>query len=185
MIVELFGLPGVGKSTYARTRAEASEYTQVKFSKKGAVIWWCVVAAIIHPLIFFKHLTWCLMHNAHPFYVWNFFCVRIAKYTKASLATGTVLIDEGLLQNVLSFPSEKMDVAGMRRFLATVPTAHTVIVLTVGDAERQRRVQQRPYQSWRQKRNPAPDYDSIMKHNHDLFVAATSTQQQWSCIDNT
>lgn len=185
MIIELFGLPGVGKSTYARTVASEFGYTTISLRNKRTVMGWCMVAMMRFPAPFFRHLVWCLRHNPRPFYVWNFFCVRIAKYTKASVAAGSVILDEGPLQNILSFPNTKLTEENIQRFLKTIPKAGEVIILTATDAERRQRLRKRPYQSWRQHHDVVVDYDSIMRHNHDLLVAAVSDQPSFRVVDHT
>lgn len=185
MIVELFGLPGVGKSTYANQLVKESQYVRIVLNKKSAVLWWCLRALVRSPLLFFRHLAWCLTHNGSRFYIWNFFFVRVAKYSKAATVQGTALLDEGLLQNVLSLPNEKLDEKSINHFLNTIPDAGKVIIVSVAEEERQRRLQQRPYQTWRQKSDATLDYDVIMRHNHEVFLQVVKGRERFSLVDNT
>lgn len=109
----------------------------------------------------------------------------MAKYAKAATIKGTALLDEGPLQNVLSLPNEKLNEKSINHFLSTVPDAGKVSIVTVAEEERQRRLQQRPYQTWRQKSDATLDYDVIMRHNHEVFLQVVKGRERFSLVDNT
>jgi hypothetical protein len=93
-------------------------------------------------------------------------------------------LDEGPIQNLLSFPNKKVDEKSIRQFLSSLPDSGEVILLTVAEEVRQRRLQQRPYVTWRQKQNSIINYDDVMKCNHDLLVSIVSVQERFNLIEN-
>lgn len=105
MIIELYGLPGTGKTTVAKRIAERTDFKIVVIKNKRELAWLNTLFFLKHPTRFFM-LLWYIAVNSHGprmFYYkfMNSFLLNNAKQQKA-LHFKNALIDQGYFQNIIS-----------------------------------------------------------------------------------
>lgn len=143
MIIELYGLPGSGKTTFARRLRERCGYRLVRLHSPRRVLWYFFRSMFIDPKIFWHGLWFVVRHNPHYLDVWNFFCIRYAKYyvARACEKRGEkVIFDEGPLQNLLSIPQGVLSDQHYRQYLDHVPEVDKIIAFDVPQAVRRQRL---------------------------------------------
>ena len=105
MIVELVGLPGSGKSTFARTLEGEGKWKRARVSGNIELLWYSKLFCLRHPVSAYHQLCWLIRHRGHRA-LWytkfvNLSLVHNAKYMKAR-GMQNALSDQGHLQNVMS-----------------------------------------------------------------------------------
>ena len=117
MIAEVYGLPGSGKSTIARGLVALPEgvCTLVDFHSKGERYKFILRFVALHPILFVRWMRVLMAHRLLFWYKLHLLSVTFAKVAKAEiLSAPLVLVDEGLLQRLLTVfdrPIEKTQVA--------------------------------------------------------------------------
>lgn len=148
MIVELFGLPGSGKTTIARS-----------FAKDGAVVVPAqsffdiagegFIFLACHPMravrfFFFVFRNAPIQYRA--LLLTNLFFASVAKYARAkrlSRRGGIVVIDQGPFQTFLSLFEEDPSETALRKLLSILPKPDILIALSVSEEERVKRIEKR------------------------------------------
>lgn len=173
MIIELYGLPGSGKTTFAKHIKISSEWVNVTLSGKLEIVSNFFIGFILHPIVFTKGFIYWGTRNRSIFYLWNFYFVRYAKYQKAcflNISNKYVLLDEGPLQNIISYPEKKITDVELQKSLYLLPKVNKVIIFAVDEIQRKKQLSGRSYhQSWRKKNENDNDWDLIMIQNDILF----------------
>lgn len=123
MIIELYGLPGSGKTTHAKNLVANYEYVLIPNPKNTTLE--KLSASFRHPgiVLFFlreiifetiKNKTWLLV--IFKISVLFSTLIKIIKASKCS-ADQKVLIDEGLLQRILSIYETKLSASKLKQIL--------------------------------------------------------------------
>lgn len=109
MIVELVGLPGGGKSTFARRLVEDGEWKIVNVSGRTELVFYNALFLLGHPILFTQGLIWfCRYRGSRELWYMKFmnlFLVHNAKYMKAQIKAKEyprAIIDQGHHQNAIS-----------------------------------------------------------------------------------
>jgi glycosyltransferase involved in cell wall biosynthesis len=151
MIIELFGLPGAGKSSLARAW-EQEGAVRIRALSRGELVAENILYALRQPLSCVRQLRW-LLASAPPAARYtlfmNAFLVHNAKYERARRVSnrGTIaLIDQGHFQNVLSIFGTAPTAGELEAYARTLPRPHLLVVLDVAKEERLRRLAQRSWQ---------------------------------------
>jgi len=142
MVIELFGLPGAGKTTLARELSLATGIPVVRLSLFQRIFEWKMYALknVAHAF----HIVKFLLHHAtaHRYELFMNGCVdRYGRFAYAKKHGG--IIDEGPLQNVLSFPSRTLFSKEMDEVVASLPRPDVVIRVVASDADRASRQERR------------------------------------------
>lgn len=172
MIVELYGLPAVGKTTYARLCTSA---THVKLSSRSEKFRWFCAFLIHHP---FKALmqAYTLACNSPSIKLFamkciNIFFVRNALMMKAqSMEASCILLDEGPLQSILSIFEVPLTKEQAKRYLQALILPDALIILDVSTEERKKRLNRRR-QGIRDSLGEEykASWDRIFIHNHNVI----------------
>lgn len=143
MIIELCGLPGVGKS-----RVAAMVYDVLKIPKQstptrtqilcGGI--WGMVTEFPSSLLMIKA---ALATSWRPYYVWNILFYRYATYMLAKRHSSWIILDEGLAQNLISYAPALQSVGTRRRLHRSLPPVSLRILIDVEDAIRQKNIIER------------------------------------------
>ncbi len=147
MIVELFGLPATGKSSFAGI-LEKEGYTRITVSSKVAIVFWNLLFMFFHPISFFG-IFFVLLKISNSFVVFRFnffngFLHRNAKWQKALFTRRErVLIDEGHFQNILSFFSTEASDTGIKNIIKYTKKPDMLYILTLDEVEREKRLAMR------------------------------------------
>lgn len=147
MTIELFGLPGAGKSTLARALESTGRAQRIRIESRGELLWRSAAYAFDHPFDALMQLSYLIRYAGSPqlYYTkfMNLFLQHAAKYQKARSAQGAVVIDQGHLQNLLSLFERPVSREELVQYLAFLPMPNQVWVCEASDDERARRLRAR------------------------------------------
>ncbi|KKP92335.1 MAG: hypothetical protein UR94_C0001G0020 [Parcubacteria group bacterium GW2011_GWA2_36_10] len=143
MIVELYGLPGTGKSTIARAIESQGKFKRIKINSKIELLWYNFLFFLKSPFKFFKLLFYIFRNsnNWQIFYykLMNLFLHCNAKYQKV-LKYQYALIDQGYFQNIISLFEQQVDWEIIQKYLANIVLPDKLFIFQVDDQERQKRL---------------------------------------------
>ncbi|OGZ34767.1 MAG: hypothetical protein A2174_02380 [Candidatus Portnoybacteria bacterium RBG_13_41_18] len=143
MIIELFGLPGAGKTTLARELAQNYGFVAVKVSGFGELIILNFIFLFENPIKFIAGLYFILTNSKNFYYkVMNCFFQHNAKFQKAKRMENAV-IDQGHFQNLLSVLENAVSFGKMEKYAGFFPKPDKLIVLNVEPDLAQARLSQR------------------------------------------
>lgn len=150
MILELFGLSGSGKSTLARGLDTAGEATRIRITSTPELLWRSMYYIAQNPVTSMHQLRYLFLYSGSLalFYTkfMNLFLHHAAKRQKAETTKGTVVIDQGHLQNLLSLFESPQPPHVFTDYLRYVPLPDQVWILEVGESERARRLEVRGHE---------------------------------------
>lgn len=149
MIVELFGLPASGKSTFGDLLIKQG-FEKITISHKVELVYLNIIFLFLHPVSFFSQLFF-LVDGGKNFRVCKFnfvnaFLNRNAKWQKALLHKGDKkFIDEGQFQNILSFFSNPIDARKVHAICKYVLKPDLIYLVTTNESTRVARLNRRGY----------------------------------------
>jgi glycosyltransferase involved in cell wall biosynthesis len=146
MIVELFGLPGSGKSTWARTQEQGGIWVRVRIDSRIELLAYALCFVLRHPVSTFWQIVYLVRYAGSP-RLWytkfmNLFVVHNAKYMKASRMR-YALLDQGHLQNLLSLFDTPLPDHVLDGYLSHLPLPDIVVCFDVAHKVREQRLAQR------------------------------------------
>ncbi|OGZ16967.1 MAG: hypothetical protein A3H76_05070 [Candidatus Lloydbacteria bacterium RIFCSPLOWO2_02_FULL_54_12] len=148
MIIELIGLPGAGKTTFAKHLAEGGEWSLVKVGGKSELLFYNALFLGRHPIVFLRTLFWLFRHIGrrelrYTKFV-NLFLVHNAKYMKAGKYPRAV-IDQGHHQNVIALFDERVADGVIDRYAHSLPKPDLLVFFAASDEVRTKRLSGRGY----------------------------------------
>ncbi|MBI1755192.1 AAA family ATPase [Candidatus Azambacteria bacterium] len=179
MIIELFGLPGSGKTTLAKTIEARTDFRVAKVSSISELLLLNLVFLMKHP-IRFAVMLWYIIRNSpnrRLFYYkfMNLFLHHNAKYQKA-LRFQNAILDQGYFQNVLSVFERRLTLKELQRYVRFLVRPDMLVVLSVPQSVAQERVKQRwlPRQEFgdaymKRWRDAVEMNNKLLKENIDKF----------------
>lgn len=175
MIVELVGLPGSGKSTYAKTLASEGKWKIIKIRGRAELLGYNLLFLLRHPIYFLTGLYTFFLYCGAPTLWWtkftNLFLVHNAKYMKAS-SERYAIIDQGHFQNVLSLFDTTQELERIRAYVARLPTPDLLCFFVVDKEVREERMRTRGV-------SPRTSMDALLRdewmqageaHFEELFI---------------
>lgn len=148
MIIELYGLPGSGKTTFARDFSCFLGCKPVSIKSKKELLYLNVIFLAKHPVLFFK-LFWLIIVQSTSWRMFyskcvNVFFYRNAKYEKAR-RNKTSLVDESFFQNLLSFFENSLQKEDVVKYINILPKPDMLIMFDISPSENERRLADRDY----------------------------------------
>jgi broad-specificity NMP kinase len=158
MIIELFGLPGSGKSTLARALESSGEASRIRIGTRGELVWRNVIFVARRPILSLRLLSYIVRYVGSLSLLYtkfmNLFLEHNAKYEKARLQRGDVVIDQGHFQNLLSLFERPMSEAALARYVRLLPKPDELWICRASEEERARRLAARGYGGGNEERAP-------------------------------
>lgn len=146
MIVELYGLPGSGKTTLARRIAAETDFALICVAGKKELLWLNALFFLMHPIRFLFFAFFVAVHseNLRLFYYlfMNSFLHHNAKYMKARRYP-RALIDQGHFQNMLIVFEKPMTVDALKTYAAHLCLSDKLLIVDVSPEEAERRLNER------------------------------------------
>ncbi len=173
MIVELLGMPGSGKSTWARALEAEGKWVRVRIQSRLELCLYAGLFLIRHPVSAWKQ--WCYLFRFRgASSLWytkfmNLYVMHHAKYMKASMMSHAVL-DQGHLQNLLSLFDGDVSLEVVREYLAILPRPDLVLLFDTSSHVCRERVALRTHRPRHSLMNDA-SYDAWMTANEARFLA--------------
>ncbi len=173
MIVELLGMPGSGKSTWARALEAEGKWVRVRIQSRLELCLYAGLFLIRHPVSAWKQ--WCYLFRFRgDSSLWytkfmNLYVMHHAKYMKASMMSHAVL-DQGHLQNLLSLFDGDVSLEVVREYLAILPRPDLVLLFDTSSHVCRERVALRTHRPRHSLMNDA-SYDAWMTANEARFLA--------------
>lgn len=148
MLIELSGLPGSGKSTFARELSMHTGLPVVSVMGKKEILYWNAQYMFRHPLRFLRYAILVLPNLApggmrYEKFV-NLFLVANAKYAKAA-AGGGGIIDQGHAQSVVSLFEREIPERCLPHFLRAFPPVDRLCFFAYPEDIRAERMKTRGY----------------------------------------
>ncbi len=183
MIIELYGLPGSGKTTYAENLAREKGIEIIRIKKKTDLIFFNFLFLFMFPIKFFILFFYVLINstNIKMFYYkfMNTFLHHNAKYIKAVFfrRDTDVIIDQGHFQNIISVFEKNLSQKSLKKYLNFLPKKNNLVIFDIPQNIRFERLSKRDFvmrsdfnQSYRQKWFQVIEYnDSLLKSNLNLL----------------
>lgn len=146
MIVELVGLPGSGKSTFARTLEKGKRWTSVRIQGRSELLWYAALFIVQHPISTLWQLYYLCRYGSQRA-LWytkfvNLFLVYNAKFMKAGQYNHAI-VDQGHLQNVISLFETVMPREVMLHYVAVLPKPDLTVYFDIPSHIRKSRIQGR------------------------------------------
>lgn len=145
MILELYGLPGSGKTTFAK-KMVANDFDVVKIKSRKDLIFWNVVFICLHPWQSVR-LFWFLWRFGRAGFFWfkftNLFLQHNAKICRARWQNKNCIIDQGHFQDIISLFEDVVSADILKSYLKLLPKPDIVFVFEVDQVERARRLAER------------------------------------------
>ncbi|MDO8183821.1 MAG: methyltransferase domain-containing protein [bacterium] len=144
-IVEVFGLPGSGKTTYAK-ELEKQGYRRIKVRTKWELVKYNLIFFYHYPSKFFVGLFYLVRYLGRPrwwyYKLMNLFFQHNAKLMKAK-GEARAVIDQGHFQNLLSLFDWPVSVAELKNYVKHLPRPDELVILDLLPAERAKRLKER------------------------------------------
>ena len=149
MIIELYGLPGSGKTNLTKEIVKKTDFRIIKIYKKTELIFYNFLFLIKHPIKFFTLLFYLILNskNFKGFYskFMNSFLHCNAKYQK-SLRYSSAVLDEGYFINIISIFEKEIDSESLKKYLKFLLWPDVLVVFdNVDFNERSKRIAKRGY----------------------------------------
>lgn len=172
MIIELFGLPGSGKTAIKKVLIRRDFGKDVVLNGTLERLIFCFVFAILHPLIclFWLSLLFTRDQKGLRKYKLSLLSVTFAKFQKARFLKQKSIIDEGFLQRILSMYEHQLTEQEIKKTLKYSLFPDKVLFIKGGGFDRFLKEEDR-INSYRYKKGEAyiENWISILTSNTELI----------------
>jgi glycosyltransferase involved in cell wall biosynthesis/cytidylate kinase len=148
MIIELVGLPGSGKTTFAKRLAEGGVWKLVSVHGAPELIFYNALFLLRYPRSFFATLFWLYRHRGLREFWYtkfvNLFLVHNAKYMKVERCPRAI-IDQGHQQNVISLFDASVSAEIIDRYVRVLPKPDVLCFFLANEETRTKRLAERGY----------------------------------------
>lgn len=174
MIIELYGLPGSGKTTFARALSREGGFEIIKIRNPFELFARNIFFFFRHPVKFLWLLFFTVAYaGGFSFLYYKFMNVFLqvnAKYQKAA-SRRKAIIDQGYWQNALSLFEYPVSKETLKKYLKYVLPTDVLVVFDLPEETRDTRLKERGYAS--RDRYPAEyraKFESAYRANHKLLL---------------
>lgn len=174
MIIELYGLPGAGKSTLAKKLAEEKKLEIVKIRSKKDLLFYNFIFFLKRPIKFLVSLFFIIANSSglEIFYYkfMNCFLHYNAKHERSIKLAGAIL-DQGHFQNILSVFERPISQKKLLFYLKFIPRPDELIIFDLPKEEIEKRITARGYLGRENLKNiDQQKWQESMRSNHKLFL---------------
>lgn len=153
MVIEFYGLPGIGKTTIAKQLAASAGYKIVAINSRRELVWYNILFLIKHPVRFFVLFYYLIRYFRGPGSNWRLFYLKFmniflhhnAKYEKAKKYQRAI-IDQGYFQNIISLFERKVSDQTIKKYINYFIFPDILFVFTLNFKKREERLTKRKYQ---------------------------------------
>ena len=179
MILELVGLPGAGKSTFAKSLAKEGGWQIVRTHGALDILFWNSIFLLRHPVCFFYGLAMIVRHRGDSS-LWytkfiNLFLVHNAKYMKASCLPRAI-IDQGHFQNIVSLFDAPVSQEIIHGYALRLPRPDVLLFFDVDDKTRLARQESRGYGAREDVSHPVRDEWLRASESHFAVLCTLAPQ---------
>ncbi len=134
MIIELFGLPGSGKSTIIRSLVNNKIGKDIFIRNRFEKAFYLSLFLMRHPIISFFWIKEIILqrHRELTSYKISLLFSTFAKIQKASFSNNTYIIDEGLIQRILSIYETNLTEQKIKSILNYVVISDKILFIKGG-----------------------------------------------------
>ncbi len=139
MIIELFGLPGSGKTTIMRFLIQKSLGKDVVIKNHFERLFYCAIFLFRHPFVFSFWIYTVVKETPRGLvrYKLNLLLVTFSKREKAEFLYKTpIFLDEGLFQRILSVYEQVLTVEEIRKIIYYMVMPDKLFFIQGGDFDR-------------------------------------------------
>lgn len=143
MKIELCGLPGSGKTTFAKA-LKNNTFKVIEVSKLE-IFFFNIVAFFLNPITYialFKFIFGCSRGPLFKEKVINLFLIPQAKFIKSSFYKNTI-IDQGFFHSVIGLFDHEVEINTLEKYLKLIPKNYTVFFFDFSSEERRKNIQKR------------------------------------------
>ncbi|MEA1963173.1 MAG: AAA family ATPase [Patescibacteria group bacterium] len=134
MLIELYGLPGSGKTTLAKIIAKEKGYKIIKIRSKRELFFYNLIFLFKYPYKFFVQLFYLISNsnNLKIFYfkLMNTFLDYNAKYQKAKKYKNAIL-DQGYFLNAFALFDSAVSKEKMKKYLSCLLKPDLLVILDI------------------------------------------------------
>ena len=148
MIIELYGLPGTGKTSFAERLQKSSDFHIVKIKTKRELLIYNLLFLIKYPVKFVVTFFFLVVNSKNltmfHYKFMNTFLHHNAKHEKARKFKN-VIVDQGHFQNIISVFESKLDKSKLTKYIKFLPQPDKLIIFKTDPAIRKFRIDKRGY----------------------------------------
>lgn len=174
MIIELYGLPGAGKTTFAEKMAAESGYKIIKIRSKIELLRYNFVFLWLYPVKFCAGFYY-IVFNSPDFRLFyykfmNIFLHHNAKYIKARKFEKAI-IDQGHFMNIISLFETGQNPERIKRYANFLPKPDILLVLDPPDHFRRANLMKRGYSAREELgKDYAERWETVIARNNRCFL---------------
>lgn len=174
MIIEVIGLPGSSKSTLCKEIVkEISNAHIIEAPKRFPRLFYFLSYSLKHPMFILFWKTKILQEGSVGLYryIFHLWWTSVAKYEKALSQRGISIIDEGMVQRILTVFEHKVSEKTIKKALNNILIPDIMVISVDGTFDR--------FVKWDNKNNSPrckkgqkylEDWKDIITHNHDILL---------------
>jgi len=174
MIIELYGLPASGKTTFAKKLEKDKGYKIIKIESKKELLFNNFIFLIRYPIKCFAGFFYIVLNspNFHLFYYkfMNIFLHHNGKYIKAK-RNDNGIIDQGHFMNIISLFEKEKDREKIIRYAKFLPKPDILLILNIPESKRQANIKKRGYLGREVfGKEYVERWSAILNKNNDFFL---------------
>lgn len=185
MIVELYGPPASGKTTFARSFGEVEHVSRARISSRSELIWHNIIFLCRFPIQFFISLFYVVRYMlVYPrgwrlgYYMLMNTLDYNARWVLAKRQKGIAIMDQGHRQNVISLFEREVSKDTLKHLVRHMPPVDMLVFFDTEKSIRDERLGERGYQSPRDVQDDIQKkaWHEAYEKNHKKFGEIVSPE---------